>query len=127
MKMPSMFKGESITRLVQGTIFGAIVAIIVGFNWGGWMLESNAATQAKASTTSTVVELLSPLCVTNFQNAEEFDNNLVELKKLQSYKRKAFIEEGSWANLPGADEAYEGVVKACVAKLIELKAATTTS
>ena len=125
--MPSMFKGESITRLIQGAIFGAIAAMIVGFNWGGWMLESNAATQAEESTKNTVVALLSPLCVTNFQNTAEFDTNLVDLKKLPSYKRNAFIEEGGWAKLPGADEANKDVIKACASSLIDLKSAAPTS
>jgi hypothetical protein len=28
--------GDAFKRLVQGAIFGALIAIFVGFTWGGW-------------------------------------------------------------------------------------------
>ena len=48
MEMPAMFKGESLTRLAQGAAVGAVATMIIGFNWGGWVLgktaENNATT-----------------------------------------------------------------------------------
>jgi hypothetical protein len=37
MEMPSILQAESLKRLFQGAAAGAVVAMIVGFNWGGWM------------------------------------------------------------------------------------------
>ena len=43
MEMPAMFKAESLARLGQGALVGAVATMIIGFNWGGWVLgQSNA-------------------------------------------------------------------------------------
>ena len=89
-----MLQGESIARLLQGTAFGAIAAMIVGFNWGGWMLGSTSAKQTEEGATSAVVAVLAPLCVVNFQNAEKAKTNLVEFKEQSSYKQRTFVEKG---------------------------------
>ena len=33
-----MFKAELLTRLAQGAFVGAVATMIIGFNWGGWVL-----------------------------------------------------------------------------------------
>jgi len=40
MQVPSILQGESLKRLLQGAVAGAIATIFVGFNWGGWSLGS---------------------------------------------------------------------------------------
>jgi len=42
MNLPPILKGDSLTRLMQGAAGGAVVAMIVGFTWGGWTLQSKA-------------------------------------------------------------------------------------
>ena len=55
MQLPSILRGESLTRLLQGAAAGAVATMIIGFNWGGWTLGSTAEKQVKdaeqASTT----------------------------------------------------------------------------
>jgi hypothetical protein len=46
MEMPPMFKGESLTRLAQGAAVGAVATMIIGFNWGGWVLGKTAENNA---------------------------------------------------------------------------------
>jgi hypothetical protein len=46
MKMPAIFKGESLTRLAQGAAVGAVATIIIGFNWGA---ETNATMPVNAA------------------------------------------------------------------------------
>jgi hypothetical protein len=41
MEMPAILKGESLTRLAQGAAVGAVVTMIIGFNWGGWVSREN--------------------------------------------------------------------------------------
>ena len=124
MEVPAIFKGESITRLIQGTVFGAAAAAIIGFNWGGWVLESTAAKQSDEDATSAVVAVLAPLCVDNFQRATDVVSNMEEFKKQSSYKQTSFVEKGGWANLPGADKANKGVAKACAVLLADLEVGT---
>jgi hypothetical protein len=47
MQMPSMLQGESLTRLMQGAVAGAVATMFVGFYWGGWSLGSTADKMAK--------------------------------------------------------------------------------
>jgi hypothetical protein len=47
MQMPPILQGESLTRLLQGAAVGAVATMIVGFNWGGWLLGSTADKMAK--------------------------------------------------------------------------------
>jgi len=42
MQLPAMLEGESRKRLMQGALAGALATAFIGFNWGGWMLESTA-------------------------------------------------------------------------------------
>jgi hypothetical protein len=38
---PWMFEaGDSLKRLLQGAVAGALIMVIVGFAWGGWKLEA---------------------------------------------------------------------------------------
>ena len=52
MEMPAILKGDSLTRLLQGAAAGAIITLIVGFNWGGWVTGGTAKEMVQRSTTS---------------------------------------------------------------------------
>ena len=54
------------TRLLQGAAVGAIATMVVGFNWGGWSLESTPAKRADDSSRSAVVAVLAQFVSTNF-------------------------------------------------------------
>ena len=42
MEMPEMLQGEPLKRLLQGAAVGAVATMLIGFNWGGWMLGGTA-------------------------------------------------------------------------------------
>ena len=121
MEMPAILRGESLTRLLQGAAVGAVVTLIVGFNWGGWVTGGTAKEMVQRSTTSAVVSALSPICVDKFQHSAEAAVNMVELKKVSSYQQGSFIEKGGWATLPGNDRADSAVARACAEMLSSLK------
>ena len=120
MKFPSILQGESLTRLLQGTALGAIAAIIVGFNWGGWTLGSTADKQAENGAKSAVVAVLTPICVEKFQNSADAMANMEELKKQSSYRRSGYIEKGGWATFSGNSKPSDGVAKSCAEILSEI-------
>ena len=121
MEMPAILRGDSLTRLLQGAAAGAIVTMIVGFNWGGWVTGGTAKDMVQKSTTSAVITALSPICVDKFQHSAEATSNMVELKKVSSYQQGSFIEKGGWATLPGSDNANSAVARACAEMLSSLK------
>src|SRR5882672_11229955 len=103
MELPSILQGPLLTRLLQGAAAGAVVTLIVGFNWGGWVTGGSAKEMVQRSSTTAVISALSPICVDKFQHSAEAASNMVELKKVSSYQQGSFIEKGGWATLPGSD------------------------
>jgi len=113
MDLPKVLQGESRTRLLQGIAIGAIAAIVVGFNWGGWELGSTAAKQAAESSKTAVVAALAPICVDRFQRTANASDNLETLKKTAVYQQSDYIEKGGWATFSGSDTANSAVAQAC--------------
>jgi len=37
MRVPSIEKGESLTKILQGKTTGAVATLVIGFYWGGWI------------------------------------------------------------------------------------------
>ncbi|MFL4968746.1 MAG: hypothetical protein ACJ8FU_13325 [Xanthobacteraceae bacterium] len=105
--------GDSPKRLLQGIVAGAILTMILGFNWGGWKLGSTAKEMAQKSAQTAVIEVLAPICVDRFQRAAEAPANFVELKKVSSWQQDTFIEKGGWATFPGMTSPDRGVAQAC--------------
>ena len=121
MNMPPILQGDSLVRLVQGTVFGALATIVLGFAWGGWTLGATAAKMSEDASKSAVVAALAPICVDKFQRNSNAAENLTELKKIASYQQTSFIEKGGWATLPGSDSANYAVAQACANMLNSLK------
>ncbi|MEH6836662.1 MULTISPECIES: hypothetical protein [Falsihalocynthiibacter] len=120
MELPAAIQGESLTRLLQGFGLGAVVAIGVGFGWGGWTLGSTAAEQSATETSAAVVAALAPICVKNFQADSQATANMTELLAESSYKRDNLLEDAGWATFSGSDEPTPGVAEECAQRLAEV-------
>ena len=101
MELPSILRGESLVRLLQGAVAGFFATAIIGFNWGGWMLESTANQMAEKAANSAVVTALAPICADKFRQATDSTLNMVELKKVSSWMQDSYIEKGGWATFAG--------------------------
>ena len=98
---------------VGGLICGAIVAMIIGFAWGGWV---TASTNQKMSSEA-VLASQAAICVAQYVKQPNSQEKLKEYEAVDSYKRYEFIEKGGWDKMPGQKEASYGVRDACVAGL----------
>jgi len=94
---------------VWGLICGAIIAMIVGFAWGGW---STAATTQKISEEA-VLASQAAICVAQFMKDPNHEQKLKELGELDSWRRGEFIEKGGWDKMPGQENAGFAVARAC--------------
>ncbi len=122
MELPSILQGPSLTRLLQGAAAGAVVTMIVGFNWGGWTLGSTVEKVSKERADSAVVAALAPICVDKFRQAANVTANLSELNKFSyAWDREVFVEKGGWATMPGATSSDSAVARACADMLSNLK------
>jgi hypothetical protein len=124
MEIPSILQGDSLKRLLQGAAAGAVVVMIIGFNWGGWTLGSTVGKVAKERADTAVVAALAAICVDQFRQAANASANLTELNKISyAWDRGTFIEKGGWAIMPGSEKADSAVAKSCAETLGSLKAA----
>jgi hypothetical protein len=92
-----------------GLVCGAVIAMIIGFGWGGW---STAAT-TKTKTEDAVLASQAAICVTQFMQDSNHEENLKELEKTNSWSRADLIEKGGWDKMPGQEKADYAVARAC--------------
>ena len=106
-------KAETAGKIKYGIwslILGAVVAMIIGFGWGGW---STAATTQKISEEA-VLASQAAICVAQFVKQPDHETKLKELGKVSNWDRNSFIEKGGWDKMPGQEKADYGVSRACV-------------
>ncbi|MBW2647083.1 MAG: hypothetical protein JRE23_13100 [Deltaproteobacteria bacterium] len=96
---------------VWGLICGAIVAMIIGFAWGGWTTSNTTQTMSDEA----VLASQAAICVAQFMKDPNHEAKLKEFEGMDSWKRSKFIEEGGWGKMPGQEKADYAVCSACVA------------
>ncbi len=122
MRVPSIFQGESLKRLLQGAVVGAVATIFVGFYWGGWSLGSTADKMAREQSRLAVVAALAPVCADKFRAQPDAAAKTVALSKVYPWNRaKDFPKE--LVTLPGETDLSSALADACYALLMAPKAA----
>jgi len=102
--------GAKIKYGIWSLILGAVVAMIVGFGWGGW---TTAATTQKISDEA-VLASQAAICVAQFVKQPNHEEKLKELEKVSNWDRNSYVEKGGWDKMPGQEKADYGVSRACV-------------
>ena len=124
MQVPSILRGESRTRLLQGIATGAIAAMVIGFSWGGWMTGGSASKLADERANTAVVVALTPICVEKFLQNSDAKANLAILQKISSnWEQGQYLEKGGWVTQPGATSSDYHLARACAEKLVQEKTA----
>jgi hypothetical protein len=104
---------SSLKPALLGAAAGAVAMAFIGFTWGGWVTQSTSQTMAKSSAMDSVVAVLAPICLNQFQKSPDAIAKQAELKKLNSYDQGSFVDKAGWAIMPGATTADSAVAKAC--------------
>ena len=94
---------------VWGLICGAVIAMILGFAWGGWTTFSATQKISKEA----VLASQAAICVAQFTKQPNQEEKLKELEKVSSWERAKFIEKGGWDKMPGQEKAGYLVARAC--------------
>jgi hypothetical protein len=71
---------------------GAIVAAVIGFNWGGWVTTASAAAMAKEIAAHAVAERLGSICVAQANGDSQRSQKLNEMKGQDVWERGRYIE-----------------------------------
>jgi hypothetical protein len=110
-------------RLSKKAVFGLMVAaavltMIVGFKWGGWVTGGAVQQRVDAGARDAVVLRLVPMCVAQFNLDPQKAPKLAELKAItSSWSRPDYVQKQGWATMPGEKEPDSNVAAAC-AKLL---------
>jgi pimeloyl-ACP methyl ester carboxylesterase len=84
----------------------AILAIVVGFSWGGWVTGGTAKAMADRATTQARQELAAVVCVDRFMAAGDARVQLAALQKItRPYAQSQFVQDGGWAIMPVSSDA----------------------
>jgi hypothetical protein len=102
---------------VWGAVVGAVAFTVVGFSSLGWTLGSTAEKMGNQRAETAVVAALTPICVDQFQQQTDAAAKLVAFNKVSSWGRRALIEKGGWATMPGSNAPNSAVASACAEKL----------
>ena len=106
---------EKIKIGVWSAIGGAIITMIIGFAWGGWVLGSNSLNMGEKMARNAVVERLTPICVAQFNQDLERDKKLKEFKEIDSWKKDQYVKDQGWATMPFEKEPDSRVADSCSA------------
>ena len=98
---------------VWGLIGGAVIAMIIGFAWGGWRTGGSAQTMTEEAVDAAVLASQAAICVAQFMVEPNHEEKLKEFAKLTSYQRAGLIEKGGWDKMPGQKKASYAVSRAC--------------
>jgi hypothetical protein len=101
---------------VWGLVCGAVIAMIIGFAWGGWTTGGTS----RQRTEGAVLATRAAICVAQFIKDPNYKARLKELKAVDSWERSTFIEKGGWDKMPGEQKASDTVSRACADGLEQL-------
>jgi hypothetical protein len=109
---------QKIKTSFWSAIIGAIVVMIIGFGWGGWVLGSTSQRNADTMVTDALVARLVPMCLEQFNADAEKDTRLKELQAANRWEREKYVEERGWATMPFEKEPDSNVAEACVEQIL---------
>ncbi len=111
---------EKIKIGVWAAIGGAILTMIIGFAWGGWVTGGTAQSRAETLAADAVATRLAPICVAQFNQDQEKDKKLKELKEKSTWDRSKYVEEQGWATMPYEKEPDSAVAEKCVQQIMQI-------
>jgi hypothetical protein len=94
---------------VWGLICGAVIAMIIGFSWGGWITSGTSQTRTREA----VLASQAAICVAQFMKQPNHEEKLKALEEVSSWQRAEAIEKGGWDKMPGQEKADYAVDRAC--------------
>lgn len=95
----------------------AVLTMIVGFSWGGWVTGSTARETAANAAEDATAKLAADICAFRFLRANDAGTQLSALKKASSWERDSLIEKGGWVTFANMKEPVDGAADLCAQTL----------
>jgi len=110
------------TMLVWSCAGSVVVALVVGFTWGGWVTGGTAREMAETAGEDARYGLASAICVEKFLAGPDARARLAELQAISSsYRQRQFVMDGGWAVMPSRDEAARQSADLCAKVLANME------
>jgi alpha/beta superfamily hydrolase len=106
------------TLVFWACVASAVLTMIIGFSWGGWVTGGTARTTAETMAHDAVVTRLAPICVVLSGLDPAKAVKLVALKEESTWQRGDYVGKQGWATMPGEKEPDSKVAQACAALLL---------
>ncbi|HUJ76520.1 MAG TPA: hypothetical protein VL359_16785 [bacterium] len=100
---------SKIKSSLWGAVAGAIIAMVIGFTWGGWTTSGTTTKLAEDA----VLKSEATICAAQFMRQPNHVAKLAALEKVESWKRGDIISAGGWDKMPGQAQASPDVAQAC--------------
>lgn len=97
----------------------AVLTIIVGFTWGGWVTGGSAEARAERAGEEAAAQLAASICVHRFMAAPDAGVKLAELKDADSWGRDDLVEDAGWVTFASMEEPVDGAAEICADQLAE--------
>ncbi|MFH2128890.1 MAG: hypothetical protein ABIK68_00840 [bacterium] len=110
---------DKIKSVVLSAIGGAIIAMIIGFAWGGWVSANTSGERGREMARKAVVDRLTPMCMAMFNQDPAKDSKLIEFKKVDSWKIDQYVKQQGWATMPFEKEPDSQVADTCSALIMK--------
>jgi hypothetical protein len=109
------------TMLFWSCAGSVVVALIMGFTWGGWVTGGTARDMAQDAADQSRSELASTICAERFMAAADARVQLTALQAIDSsYRQRQFIDDGGWATMPGQEKGARQASELCAEVLDKL-------
>ncbi|KQZ96548.1 hypothetical protein ASD64_17215 [Mesorhizobium sp. Root157] len=105
----------------------AVLTMVVGFSWGGWVTGSTAVKQAETASEQAAATLAANICVHRFLAAPDASAQLAELKKADSWKRDSFVQDGGWVTFADMKKPVRGAAELCADQLASAELPTASA
>lgn len=96
----------------------AVLTMIVGFTWGGWVTGGTARRMAEASGEEAVAKRMAPMCVIRFKADPNRGEKLKQLREVSAWEQAEFVKKQGWATMPGEREPESRTADECVKLLL---------
>lgn len=99
----------------------ALLTMLVGFTWGGWVRGSVAERTAATTAQNAVVQRLASICVAQYNLDPDKAQKLAELQAKSAYQRGEYVTSQGWATAPGDEKPVTKVADTCAKELMLIK------
>lgn len=98
----------------------SVLTMIVGFAFGGWITEGTADRMVRDARTAAQAELAASVCAANFRSAPTALAQHSELIALSTFRQRQYVQEQSWAQVPGAEGVSRASAELCARMISQM-------